>query len=102
MNKFLSLLLFVVALSAGTTSAFTSPANKVAAAAKPSVADMPSYASSSSSSSTALNLKVKVDPNAKTKNVSGQTKAAAYGGSIVIAVALPVVFLVWSTLSKAH
>jgi hypothetical protein len=58
----------------------------------------------SSSSITALNLKVKIDPEASkkkgNKNVAGNAKMAAYGGSVVIALMLPIAFLVWSAVSK--
>jgi hypothetical protein len=61
----------------------------------------PSSSSSSSFSNSALHLKVKVDPDAKkTKNTAGNAKMAAYGGSVIIAVLLPIAFLVWSAVSK--
>ncbi|KAL3915495.1 MAG: hypothetical protein SGILL_005626 [Bacillariaceae sp.] len=53
-----------------------------------------------STPTTALSLKV--DPNSIKKNnsnLSGKAKGAAYGGSIAIAVLLPVAFLVWSAVS---
>mmetsp|Transcript_18235 Transcript_18235/g.29428 ORF Transcript_18235/g.29428 Transcript_18235/m.29428 type:complete len:82 (-) Transcript_18235:153-398(-) len=56
-------------------------------------------ASPTSSFSTQLFLKVKVDPKAasnKNKINPGAFKGAAYGGSIAVAVLLPVAFLVWA------
>eukprot|EP00544_Gedaniella_sp_CCMP2646_P014269 CAMPEP_0202487126 /NCGR_PEP_ID=MMETSP1361-20130828/5545_1 /ASSEMBLY_ACC=CAM_ASM_000849 /TAXON_ID=210615 /ORGANISM="Staurosira complex sp., Strain CCMP2646" /LENGTH=106 /DNA_ID=CAMNT_0049116445 /DNA_START=36 /DNA_END=356 /DNA_ORIENTATION=+ len=53
-------------------------------------------------SSTALSLKLNVkelEKNASNKNTSANVKGAAYGGSIVIAILLPVAFLVWSATS---
>jgi hypothetical protein len=53
-------------------------------------------------SSTALSLKLDVkelEKNASNKNTSANVKGAAYGGSIVIAILLPVAFLVWSATS---
>jgi len=101
MNKFLYF--FVLAVIATSATAFTTgPVNgNRAKLSKPiSPADMPSYDGASSTTSTSLNLKVKVDPNAKTKNAAGNAKAAAYGGSIAIAALLPIAFLVWSAISK--
>lgn len=50
--------------------------------------------------STSLNLKIKVDPEKTKKGINpGLAKGAAYGGSIVVAVLLPVIFLAWSALS---
>jgi hypothetical protein len=53
-------------------------------------------------SSTALSLKLNVkelEKNASNKNTSANVKGATYGGSIVIAILLPVAFLVWSATS---
>ena len=51
-------------------------------------------------STTALALKVKVDPDAKgNNNAAGNAKMAAYGGSVLVAVALPFVFLIWSAVN---
>lgn len=67
----------------------------------PTFRGIPSSSSSSSFSNSALQLKVKVDPDAKkTKNTAGNAKMAAYGGSVIIAVLLPIAFLVWSAVSK--
>jgi hypothetical protein len=67
----------------------------------PTFRGIPSPSSSSSFSNSALQLKVKVDPDAKkTKNTAGNAKMAAYGGSVIIAVLLPIAFLVWSAVSK--
>jgi hypothetical protein len=56
---------------------------------------------STSTTTTSLNLKIKVDPEkAKSKGINpGLAKGAAYGGSIVVAVLLPVIFLAWSAFS---
>jgi hypothetical protein len=44
---------------------------------------------------------VKVDPDAKgNNNAAGNAKMAAYGGSILIAIALPFVFLIWSAVKN--
>jgi Mn2+/Fe2+ NRAMP family transporter len=54
---------------------------------------------SSSSTSTQLYLKVKVDPSKqKNNNNLGQSKMAAYTGSIAIAVLLPVAFLIYAAI----
>lgn len=100
MNKFISLFLLVVVALEGA-NAFTTNSNSRAhmLTQQPNVADMPSH---QPSSSTMLNLKVKVDPDAKTKNSAGNAKAAAYGGSIAVAALLPIAFLVWSALSKGN
>eukprot|EP00536_Pseudo-nitzschia_multiseries_P010845 jgi/Psemu1/289324/fgenesh1_pg.347_\ len=118
MNKFASILFIAIAIAhhGAVVVAFTtgSPNNNKAAATTVAtlsqqlstpVSEMPSSfasAQSSSSTTTALNLKVKVDPNAKTKNAAGNAKAAAYGGSIAIAALLPVIFLVWSAIGKGN
>eukprot|EP00529_Nitzschia_sp_RCC80_P034267 CAMPEP_0113506260 /NCGR_PEP_ID=MMETSP0014_2-20120614/35806_1 /TAXON_ID=2857 /ORGANISM="Nitzschia sp." /LENGTH=105 /DNA_ID=CAMNT_0000401729 /DNA_START=161 /DNA_END=478 /DNA_ORIENTATION=- /assembly_acc=CAM_ASM_000159 len=50
-------------------------------------------------STTALNLKIDPSELKSTKGVNpGAAKGAAYAGSIVIAVLLPVAFLAWSAL----
>lgn len=98
MNKFFALLL--VAMVASTTAFTTGPSTRAKILSTTNVADMPSYGAQTST--TSLNLKVKVDPNAKTKNSAGNAKAAAYGGSIAIAALLPIAFLVWSAISKTN
>ncbi len=98
MNKCLASLLVLVAALHSTATAFTTRSQTTKIVQPPSVAELPSY----TMTSTSLNLKVKVDPNAKTKNSAGNAKAAAYGGSIAIAALLPVAFLVWSALSKGN
>ena len=120
MKSIVAFLLLVVALTSSTSFAFTLPHHHaVTAAAEPqsslfTVTTVPrtsllssgvttSSPSTTTTSSTALRLKV--DPealkkNAKNKNVSGTGKMAAYGGSVVIALLLPVAFLVWSAVSK--
>jgi hypothetical protein len=48
---------------------------------------------------TTTSLSLKIDPKEiknKKGNALGAAKGAAYGGSIVIAVLLPVIFLIWS------
>eukprot|EP00529_Nitzschia_sp_RCC80_P034592 CAMPEP_0113485272 /NCGR_PEP_ID=MMETSP0014_2-20120614/24396_1 /TAXON_ID=2857 /ORGANISM="Nitzschia sp." /LENGTH=104 /DNA_ID=CAMNT_0000378909 /DNA_START=93 /DNA_END=407 /DNA_ORIENTATION=- /assembly_acc=CAM_ASM_000159 len=50
-------------------------------------------------STTALNLKIDPSELKSTKGVNpGAAKGAAYAGSIVVAVLLPVAFLAWSAL----
>ena len=102
MNRFFTFL--VAALFAvNNVTAFTSlktPAATLVSKSMP-IATTSSSSSpfSAESSSTALHLKVKVDPNAaKNNNALGNSKAAAYGGSIAVAALLPVVFLVWAAL----
>ena len=99
-------LLLVAAALAGAASAFTStlkissPRQHLRTKYVPlgPAYDIPTR---TSVSRTALNLKVKVDPDAKGgDNVKGKAKMAAYGGSIVFALLLPVAFLVWSAVSK--
>ncbi|EJK46676.1 hypothetical protein THAOC_34643 [Thalassiosira oceanica] len=101
MNKFLASLLLVAIATQGA-SAFTSKNSLSRRQIRTSQPlDGPSFeVPSSAASSTALNLKVKVDPNKKTANTAGNAKMAAYGGSVVVAVALPVLFLIWSAVSK--
>jgi hypothetical protein len=58
-----------------------------------------STATTMRSSSTQLSLKIKLDPEASKKKVNpGAFKGAAYGGSIVVAVLLPLAFLVWAAV----
>ena len=97
MNKFLSAIL-LVALAVQGTTAFTTSSRSSAITTRRvlPVTEMPSY----TSTSTSLNLKIKVDPNAKTDNSKGNAKGAAYVGSIAIAAALPIIFLIWSATSK--
>lgn len=102
MNKFIATLLIVAAVAVNTATAFSTQRAPALATRHQNAAPLgPSFDVHSATSSTALNLKVKVDPNAKkTKNVKGEAKMAAYGGSVAIAVLLPVAFLVWSAVSK--
>mmetsp|Transcript_28254 Transcript_28254/g.51082 ORF Transcript_28254/g.51082 Transcript_28254/m.51082 type:complete len:102 (+) Transcript_28254:137-442(+) len=101
MNKFLAALLLVATIAVSTTSAFTSQGAPSLTRRQNAAPLGPAFEVPTPTSSTALNLKIKVDPNAKeTKNVKGNQKMAAYGGSVVIAVLLPVAFLVWSAVSK--
>ena len=100
MNKFISALLFV-AVVASSTSAFTTQSSSLTTsrAQTSPIITGPSF-DITSSSSTALNLKV--DPNSikGNKNNSGNSKMAAYGGSIVFAALLPIAFLIWSAIGK--
>ena len=101
MNKFLgAILLLAVAVN---TEAFTahrsqSLATRTHRSSTPITG--PSFEIPSTVTSTALNLKV--DPNSikGNKNEKGNAKMAAYGGSVAIAVLLPVAFLIWSAVSK--
>ncbi|KAL9181867.1 hypothetical protein ACHAXT_012210 [Thalassiosira profunda] len=102
MHKFLATLL-LVAVVANTGSAFTAPsAPSVARRQEARRAPLgPSFdVPAAAASSTALNLKV--DPNSikGNKNESGNAKMAAYGGSVAFAVALPVLFLIWSAVNN--
>ena len=100
MNRFFSAILLVALLAVQGTTAFTTSSRSSAITTRrvlPVVTDMPSY---TASTSTSLNLKIKVDPNAKTDNSKGNAKGAAYVGSIAIAAALPIIFLIWSATSK--
>ncbi|VEU45191.1 unnamed protein product [Pseudo-nitzschia multistriata] len=101
MNKPTAFLLLALALARGSLAFTTSgPRSALSARAAPlPVSEMPTH---QGATSTSLNLKVKVDPNAKTKNSAGNAKAAAYGGSIAIAALLPVIFLVWSVVNKGN
>ena len=102
MNKFLSAILLVALVAVQGTTAFTTgPSTNSRSAITtqrrvPVTDNMPSY----TASSTSLNLKIKVDPNAKTDNSKGNAKGAAYVGSIAIAAALPIIFLIWSATNK--
>ena len=103
MNKFLgAILLLAVAVN---TEAFTAHRSQPLAArthrSSTPIITGPSFEIPSTvTSSTALNLKV--DPNSikGNKNEKGNAKMAAYGGSVAIAVLLPVAFLIWSAVSK--
>ncbi|KAL7527914.1 hypothetical protein ACHAWF_002361 [Thalassiosira exigua] len=101
MNKFIASLLLVV-IVAHTATSFTTQGARSLATRAPNVAPIgPAFEVPFAASSTALNLKVKVDPDAKgNKNVTGNAKMAAYGGSIVFAALLPIAFLVWSAVNK--
>ena len=120
MKSIVAFLLLVVALTSSTSFAFTLPNHHaVTAAADPqssllfTVTTVPRTpllspgvtTSSTKTTRSTTALRLKVDPealkkNAKNKNVSGTSKMAAYGGSVVIALLLPVAFLVWSAVSK--
>jgi hypothetical protein len=98
MSKFLSAILLVALAVQGTTAFTTGATNSRSAITtrRVPVTEMPT----ASHTSTSLNLKIKVDPNAKTNNSKGAAKGAAYVGSIAIAAALPIIFLIWSATSK--
>ena len=104
MNKFLSAILLVALAVQGTTAFTTGPSTNSRSAIttqrRVPVTEMPTASASHTTSSTSLNLKIKVDPNAKTDNSKGNAKGAAYVGSIAIAAALPIIFLIWSATSK--
>ena len=55
-----------------------------------------------STTTTSTQLQLKIDPNTikkgNNKNASGMAKGAAYGGSVAVAVLLPVAFLAWAAL----
>ena len=113
MSRTLSLLLIaiVVVATSKTVSAFAPLSNSPALAtqrtsSKSGVSPMTKNMfeekeSSMTLSSTALNLKVKVDPEKSVKGGFNPAafKGLAYGGSIVVAVFLPVAFLAWSALN---
>ena len=100
MNKFISALL-IVAVVVSSTSAFTTQSSSLTTSRTQTspIITGPSF-DITSSSSTALNLKV--DPNSikGNKNNAGNSKMAAYGGSIVFAALLPIAFLIWSAVGK--
>ena len=102
MNKFISALL-IIAVVVSSTSAFTTQSSSLTSSRTQTTSSPiitgPSF-DITSSSSTALNLKV--DPNSikGNKNNSGNSKMAAYGGSIVFAALLPIAFLIWSAIGK--
>lgn len=98
MYRFLVSFLLVL-VAASNVSAFQG-VQTVAAVRSQAVNSIPSTPFTASTSSTALNLKIKVDESAQDSNRinPGAFRGAAYGGSILVAVALPLVFLVWAAL----
>lgn len=117
MKLIAAILLFVIALTSSTSFAFTLRHHHAITAATnpqsslitvttaPSSSLLLSGITASTKTTSSTTLRLKVDPealkkNAKNKNVSGTSKMAAYGGSVVIALLLPVAFLVWSAVSK--
>ncbi|KAL3790222.1 hypothetical protein HJC23_005594 [Cyclotella cryptica] len=99
MNTFIASLVLIIMVAnhatAFTTTPMTSVRKQYASKTMPPITSANGLAST-----TALQLKVKVDPEAKgNKNVAGNAKMAAYGGSIVVAVLLPVAFLIWAAVS---
>jgi hypothetical protein len=110
MNKSIASILLVVVVVVSSASAFTAiqpSAARSSPLAAPRRASLgPPFGPSSGTGTgtgTALHLKVKIDPEAAkkgNKNVAGNAKMAAYGGSVVIALMLPIAFLVWSAVSK--
>ena len=100
MNRFFALLL-VALFAVNNVATFTSLKTPAALTNQARVAAQPStpFTAPVMESSTALNLKVKIDPKAAAaQNNLGKSKAAAYGGSVAIAVLLPVAFLVYAAL----
>jgi hypothetical protein len=97
MYKFIATLLLLT-----SANAFTAPSTRSALTRAVQVPTTTSQSFESyTSSSTALGLKVKVDPDAKgNNNAAGNAKMAAYGGSVLIAIALPFVFLIWSAVNN--
>lgn len=98
MNKFIATLL-VIAVAVNSAAAFTSQSPSLTTRTQQTTSSSFGPAVEFPSTSTALNLKV--DPNSikGNKNDKGNAKMAAYGGSVAVAVALPVLFLIWSQLS---
>lgn len=100
MNRFIQILL--VALVAATASAFTVPVHNNKLSMKPVAYSRQPESSilTSSTMDTALRLKMDVKELEKNaaSNSSGNAKMAAYGGSVVIALALPLAFLAWSAI----
>jgi hypothetical protein len=94
MNKIISFL--VAALFAlNGVAAFTNVKAPVSVYQTVAVPSSPFMAETS----TSLNLKIKIDPeDSKTRVNPGAYKGAAYVGSIAVAVLLPVVFLIWSSI----
>ena len=99
MNKFIASLLLII-IAANHAAAFTTT-SKASVRKQHAFKTTPPLSSAEGlTSTTALQLKVKIDPEAKgNKNVAGNAKMAAYGGSVVVAVLLPVVFLIWAAVS---
>mmetsp|Transcript_13752 Transcript_13752/g.20151 ORF Transcript_13752/g.20151 Transcript_13752/m.20151 type:complete len:99 (-) Transcript_13752:254-550(-) len=97
MNRFLSSLLLLAIVVVETSSAFVVVAPSSPLIVRPGAQQKTSMPSSTT---TQLHLKIKVDPDevAKGANAKGNAKMAAYGGSVLIALALPFVFLVWSAV----
>ncbi|CAB9511100.1 expressed unknown protein [Seminavis robusta] len=92
MNKFFALVIAALFVVNGVT-AFTSVKAPVSITSAP----VSSFSPFVAETSTSLNLKVKVDPEqSKNRSNPAAMKGAAYGGSIAIAVLLPVAFLVWA------
>ena len=97
MNKLIATLLIILT----SANAFTLPSSRMGASASIRSVPFPISSSVPTASSTALALKVKVDPDAKgNNNAAGNAKMAAYGGSVLVAVALPFIFLIWSAIGK--
>ena len=97
MNRVLACVFFVLAV-VGSSNAFTvAPSATVTRTTSRTTSSSPVVLEP-----TALDMvRVKVDPNKQDERFSkADMKMAAYGGSIVIALALPLVFLVWSAVSK--
>jgi hypothetical protein len=89
MNRVITLLLAIL-FAVNTVAAFT--IQPVALARAQPVAPCTPF------SSTSLHLKIKVDPEAEKSNRVNPAvfKNAAYGGSIALAVILPLAFIIWA------
>ena len=92
------ILCLLAVLLAATTNAFVVVPQHTAAVVKTSSTfGKPTFASTT----TTTQLQLKIDPNeikGNSNNAKGMAKGAAYGGSIAVAVLLPVAFLAWAAL----
>jgi hypothetical protein len=97
MSRILLLTALALVVSMCVTDAFVVSDRSAAVAHKSATKNVFDVKPSFATTSTQLHLKV--DPNSiknKNKNSMGVAKGAAYGGSIAVAVLLPVVFLAWA------
>ena len=105
MNRFIAALVLILVAVGGANAftvapSFSSLATTVRSQGAKTEGSSTPFPPVSSSSSLQM-VRVKVDPNKKEERFSkADMKMAAYGGSIAIAVALPLVFLVWSALAN--
>jgi hypothetical protein len=96
MNKLIATLLLLTSVNAFTVPSSRSSLNRVQIP-NTNADNLNSFPATS----TSLQLKIKVDPDAKgNKNVDGNVRMAAYGGSVLVALALPFIFLIWSAVNK--